>query len=788
MSSTSIFAAGTLNYNNTLYYYSGSTPLSSYDEIIIDTNTVAGGFTPLQGFGIYGNNYTLKNVTITTKGSTADAIQVNAGGLLQTYEKLTINAYGSSADGINVTENVSGLNSTVRVGNGSYIYSQDGVGVRANIAKTVGVSSIIEIGDNLEVITGGSGSNLLDSKGYGIYAGIRSWTASSAVGEARVTIGNNSKITTNGSSAHAIYANRGGVIQLGSTEIETKQANAYGIFAEAGSAGGVTRGSVVDLLGDTKVTVVNNGYAMQATGAGSVISSNNSDTGTRTSGVYTVTGNMRAQTGGKIDLNMTNGSVFLGNTTVDANSTLNLNISGTNSLWRMSNSSTVTDLKVSGATIQLGDQTSTVIPSNKVTLTAKTLEGSGTFVFRSEIDGSNNHTDFLVIDGVANGNHKTTVNDSLNGGSTVTGDERIHIIKTEGGNANFTISNASGTVDVGAYQYGLSTGDTIRSERTSDWYLTSQRGLTNTADNSANILNISYLLNYVENQTLLQRMGELRRSPNMDGDVWGRVYAGALTSFGSQALSDSKVKYQGMQIGVDKKFVTEEDYDIYGGAVVGLSRAYTDFQEGDGSTNSYYVGFYGTYKHVNGFYVDGVAKYLNMNNSFNTTTSGGYSVYGDGDSKGFSLSLETGKRFYFTEQPTVDEGRWYVEPQAQITYSHQSAATISSSNGLKTNLGSYESVIGRVSALLGYTTYDKNNNQVDIYVKTGYVKEFEGNTTYAFNGMENNSYNFKGHMIDNAVGVNAQIDNVHNLYIDFTYAKGNQFDQTMVNLGYRYNF
>ncbi|MCP5821711.1 hypothetical protein NL352_30455, partial [Klebsiella pneumoniae] len=78
-----------------------------------------------------------------------------------------------------------------------------------------------------------------------------------------VVIGDNSTIVANGGSAHAVYANKGGIIELGSTNIRAEGTTAHGIYAEAGSkkVGGatVTAGSQVYLGGDTTINVVSDG-------------------------------------------------------------------------------------------------------------------------------------------------------------------------------------------------------------------------------------------------------------------------------------------------------------------------------------------------------------------------------------------------------------------------------------------------------------------------------------------------------------------------------------------------
>lgn len=108
------------------------------------------------------------------------------------------------------------------------------------------------------------------------------------------------------------------------------------------------------------------------------------------------------------------------------------------------------------------------------------------------------------------------------------------------------------------------------------------------------------------------------------------------------------------------------------------------------------------------------------------------------------------------------------------------------SNGLKVKLGDYNSILGRASASFGYEIKSENNN-LNVYVKTGIVREFDGDTYYKLNNSKEN-HSFKGNWWNNGVGVSAQLNQKHTIYFDLESSLGNKFDSLQVNGGYRYSF
>ena len=637
-------------------------------------------------------------------------------------------------------------------------------------------------------------------------------------------------ITTTGSTAHGLAA-EDGEVWSGST-LNCLLGNAQCIKT-------TMEGGKIHLAGDTTVTVDSskNSYAFFASGTGSSIVSEKAD-GTSVAGVYNVTGDIVANNAGKIALNANGASQFTsnlnastsaqvqltmgdtsrlsGNMVTDATGSIGGNFSntafytgstdasagGTISLnladrakWQMLNSSNLTNLNVAAGTeVILGD-TNDPHSGNRVDLTVANLSGNGTFYVRSNIarDGNTatNDGDMIHITDSSSGAHKVYVRDAHLGNvaTSTLGTERLRIVEdASGGTATFTLGGDAGTgvqqssVDVGAYSYKLFNEDTVARSPSTYWTLMADGNtLNNTAKNSVNMLNINYLLGYVENQTLLQRMGQLRQSNAKDGDVWGRAYGGSLDHFDSR-LGGMDMKYAGMQVGVDRR-LDGQNGRFYVGAAAGTSKGDIDYSVGTGDVQSYHLGVYGTYMANNGFYVDGIVKYMHMKNEFNTVTGGGLPVDGSGNTNGYSIGVEAGKRFYLQ---SADTG-WYLEPQGQLTWSHQNSATVNASNGLETKLHGYDSTLGRASLIAGYSI-TKGKNPIDVYFKTGYIHEFNGKTKVTFNGADNESFDFGGGWWDNGIGINMQINDRHNFYLDANYAKGNKFDQKQINIGYRYSF
>ncbi|MDH1008466.1 autotransporter outer membrane beta-barrel domain-containing protein [Pseudomonas nicosulfuronedens] len=445
------------------------------DTFVINTGTTMGS-AGKAGIAIYGNSakYNLAEATLTTGGMMADAIQANAGSSTISIDKLTIVTKSYSADGINVTENAK--DSTVTIGNNASITTA-GMGVRANTSKNGGTNRIT-LGDGATISTSGAGNNTSDGNGYAVYAGNRDTGYATFKGNAEVTLGDDSTITTKGSAAHAVFANRGGVIKLGSTDISTEKNNAYGIYAQTLEDFNGMRGGKVHLYGDTQVTVTDGNRAMAANGEDSSIVSENAAIYVLDSSAADDLANRKgvalyAENLGKLDLKMAAGSYFNGTTSTATDGVIDLAMDGAASQWFMTGNSNLTNLSLTDGAQLIYDRHDEHGAYTYKTLTVDgDFTGGGHLVMNTYLGNDTSETDKLAITGSTSGDTRVTVNNTDGpGAETLEGIQMITVGGTSAGEFK------SDRVTEGGYEYVLRRGGSFvgSTGSNSDWYLTSYK-------------------------------------------------------------------------------------------------------------------------------------------------------------------------------------------------------------------------------------------------------------------------------------------------------------------------
>ncbi|MDQ1211135.1 autotransporter outer membrane beta-barrel domain-containing protein [Pantoea anthophila] len=716
------------------------------------------------GDSAYGLNLQADSLANLGSGSTITTTGANAFGIWNfgelTADHLTINATGSGAIGLEVRQ--SGV---ADIGPGSHVTSAQAGSIVAS-----GTSAIINFKGTAEQ------RNSLHSGG--------SYAASAQTSGSSVTL-DETDIT---SADMALWALNAGHISANNVSISSSVTPRAALYAMTGGEINLTGNVDITMASPDQFAIAtqyNEGYAQGVV---------NID------GKLNMTGSVYSR-GGFVDLALQPGSVWQGAAISDGVNKGYLNAALDKSDWYVSANSNVDRLNMNKARV---DFTRSISASDYSTLTVADLSGSGNFNMRVDLvgegDSVNNRGDKLVVTNSSQGDF--TLSFVNQGSLATTGHELITVAETPDGTANFTTAS---DIELGGYLYSVrktgtnwelySSGAASAPEPTPAPAPAPQpvpapepepapaptpaHPITTTADAGGNFLHVSYLMNYIETQTLFQRLGDIRQG-SATGNVWLRGFGGKLNTFSGGRLSDFEMGYSGYQFGVDKYLV--DDMNVSGGLFMGTTHASPHYRGGDGTAKSEHVGGYLTWVADNGFYVDQVVKINRIRNQFTVKDSQQNPVSGQGKSTGFTYSVEAGRRFHFSP----DDQGFYLEPQAQITAGRQKGSQTRASNGLLIDFDHYHSVNGRAGALAGYSKKSGATNYT-VYFKTGVEREFSSSMQYALNGSTEKA-DFSGNALRNGLGVSADIDTAHHLYLEGDLTTGQRFNQRQLNAGYRFSF
>lgn len=235
----------------------------------------------------------------------------------------------------------------------------------------------------------------------------------------------------------------------------------------------------------------------------------------------------------------------------------------------------------------------------------------------------------------------------------------------------------------------------------------------------------------------------------------------------------TNMTYKAVQGGYDKATTLKNGRLFTGFAVSHL----------DGDINSTMFGLYGSYAGNRGHFADLIVKYGRVNSDFNTDKNGN-SYDSDYGSNGFSITTEYGYR-----QNLKDD--FYIEPQAELTYSHIGSSdytmSLNGKEGAAVYNDAFKPLIGRVGFTLG-----RQQEAGNIYAKLSLAHEFQGDiATQASYGDVTRNYTTGGSdtWIEYGIGFNNQLSKGTNLYGEIERTTGSIVKtKWRANLGLRYSF
>jgi len=434
-----------------------------------------------------------------------------------------------------------------------------------------------------------------------------------------------------------------------------------------------------------------------------------------------------------------------------------------NSNWTLNANNTIGDLAMTGGRITFGDENSFY------ELNVQSLSGNGEFYMASNF--ASGATDFLNVTGNASGTHGLMVGTSGTDPASV---ERLQLVHTGSGDAQFSLLNDRQEVDLGAYSYKL-----VKDGQ--DWYLDREtRTISPMTRTVMALFNTPITIAYGEMTSLRSRLGELRYNQGKNAGVWMRAY-------GNQhniADASSGVGYQqnqrGLTFGADAQ-LGESNWTL--GLLAGHSRSDLNLSYGSsGSIDSYYVGGYATWMDPeSGYYVDSVLKYNRYQNDAKVGLSDGTRTKGDYDTHGMSASVEVGKHI------KLDDG-YFIEPFAQVAAAAVAGKDFTLDNGFDANGDVSRSLLGKVGTTLGKTISLGGDSMIQPYVKAAFAHEFaQRNQVQVNDNVFNND--LSGSRAELGVGVAWTVAKDFQVYGEAGYMNGKNIEMPYsFSLGASYRF
>ena len=436
--------------------------------------------------------------------------------------------------------------------------------------------------------------------------------------------------------------------------------------------------------------------------------------------------------------------------------------------WNLVGDDSLNQIVMNGGTVNISDGSGTAF--HKLTVT--TLSGNGTFGIGTNLAALT--SDMLVVTGAdgASGNHVLRIRNS---GADPSEEDSLTLVTTNGGDAQFSLTN--GVVDIGVFEYQLE-------KQGNDWVLVSvlpdeiipgepeiptppiepdediADSLTPSARTVIALHAAAANVADAETAILRQRRGDVRLGQG-DSGIWGRTFGrdGNGTAAGGVHYDQT---LWGMQAGAEHELTL-------GGVpvIVGVFGGYTTSDiklsgRSKGEIGSGYGGLSATWLGQNGFYVDSMVKFNRFSNRARALMSDGTAANGDYDTSGISGQIELGKHINLTNG-------WYAEPFIQLSALHIGSFDYQLDNGMQVKSDAYASVQGRLGAAIGYNHTLANGATLQPYVRAAIAREFIDRNEFAINSIAFND-EFKGWRGEVATGFAYQFNDRVQIHADIDYA------------------
>lgn len=504
-----------------------------------------------------------------------------------------------------------------------------------------------------------------------------------------------------------------GTLDMGAATVDSTAAGTAAVAVHGSTVGfaGGTIGSADDAIVSDGSSVVNLSNTTLNAAAGKSLYRVASGQGTLNANGQILSGDLRADAGAALTLNLNGGSVYTGTPSLgDASSTAAINVNDASSTWNVTADTTLASLGNAG-TVAFGAPVNGAYKS--VTVNGD-YRGGGTVAMNTVLNTGgalgNQSTDRLLIKGNATGATTLQLQTTGTGANTNTalnnlpvpteGISLVQVAGTSSANA-FTLAGGYVAANGSPYQYRLfaygpgqaAASQSMLGSAPLNWDYRLQTAYLDPNGNpvpgmppggqggggrpaivaqaSSELVAPLALQNYGATVmgSLNRRLGEIRGEdippPDNRAEMFSRVIAASSSYRSSRDFDDYGYDFhqdiQAMQIGGNWLHLRDQDQNLRLGAAVTIGSTSVRPKTQDAESSKFRldarsVALTATWQHKSGWYVDGVLSAGTFNGDVKTDKSSEASKI-----KGNSLeaSVETGKAF------ALDNG-FVVEPQLQL--------------------------------------------------------------------------------------------------------------------------
>ena len=604
-----------------------------------------------------------------------------------------------------------------------FIIKDASSGILMEEATSHNTNTIISA-DNISITTNNNNNASTGYHGAGLYA-----LAYQNTGKANLNLTANKNLSVI-STGYALYTYGSVTSTLNAKNIDLTSSKSYAIYSSKNSINTLTantlnisgKGFSITAYSDSTV----NAQADNAINiTGTVWTSGGHITvGKDSSTLQTViNGDLTAKNNGYIAAFVNNaGSSFTGNTTDAHWQDVNTRDAGNKGIHLTLNDGSVWNDFDYDSTIQVLDTSKAKVDMQDDKfrgLFIGTLKGDKS-TFNMDIDaGTNtNNSDRLYIAGTHTGNHYITLN-NVNADGNTDGAAGTVLVSVNNEQGKFLANDKESSLYW--YKYTLDHQDSTTDGYNTDWYLKRVEIIPAYPLNPANprpttsvdAVDATQRLafaNWVEDDKLMQRMGDLRHETNNEEGVWVRVKGG---KYSGDGFSNRHTMYQ---LGYDDVVKNTDKLKRYQGVAFSYDDGKNSFNRGSGKLKAKSIGFYSTDIRNKGHYLDLAFKIYDADSDFTVFDTEGKKITGAFENSGISLSAEYGRKKYLDEH-------WSIEPQAQLTVGYLGGARYTTSNGIHVSQSDPNSVLGRIGCNFMYDMDEKNT----VYLKANWLHQFAGN-------------------------------------------------------------